>query len=194
MRALRSNHRPVSRRAVTLLELTIVLLALGLVSAIAAPRFSQSMQSMHCRAIAVQIAAHLNHARHTAINQGRSATLTFAQVGAGYTSTDVDFPGRAGVNLSVNLHEMYDQSVSVQADFDGIVEANSTSITFDLEGVPHVHSTALQSGLITISAPGTANQFISIAPGTGQIDLYSAEENDNTGTVTQTSVTTGAGL
>jgi prepilin-type N-terminal cleavage/methylation domain-containing protein len=193
MRAQRPVHRPGSRRAVTLLELTIVLLVLGLVSAIAAPRFGQSMRGMHSRAIAMQIAAHLSHARRTAINQGRSTTLTFAQTGAGYASTDVEFPGRVGANLQVDLHDTYDQSVGVQADFDGVNNADSLSIMFDLEGVPFVNSTAMQSGLITVSAPGTPTQYIRVAPGTGQIDLYSEDEISQDGTFTEATATTGVG-
>ncbi|MGB7346805.1 MAG: GspH/FimT family pseudopilin [Pirellulaceae bacterium] len=171
MASIRKN-----RIAVTLLELAIVLLVIGLMAAVAAPRFGQAMRGVQSRAVAIQIAAHLNYVRRTAINQGQTTTLTFAATGSGYTSTDVTFPDRVEEKLRVNLREMFDPSVSAIADFDSATQIDASTITFDPEGVPHVGTSAMHGGMITVSSPGAPSQYLVIAAGTGTVTIYSAAE------------------
>ncbi|QDT13599.1 pilus assembly FimT family protein [Planctomycetes bacterium K23_9] len=161
------------RSAVTLLEVSIVLLIVGLTAAVAVPRFNLTMRGIHSRAAAIQIAADIDYVRRTAINRGRSATLTFSPNGQGYASDDVDFPDRVGRKLRVDLAETFDSAVFANAQFDGIVVLDSQSITFDLEGTPHVGSSKLQTGLIVISSAGTATEYIQIDAGTGTVHIYS---------------------
>lgn len=167
-----------NRRAVTLLELSIVLLILGLVAAVAAPRFSQSMRSVQGRAAAIQVAAHLDYARRTAIHQGRSTSLTFATDGSGYSSLDVNFPGRVEEKLHVSLHDMFDRSISASATFDSAVRNNAATIRFDLEGVPHVGSSPLVNGTIEVFSPGNRSQVIVIASGNGKLTVRNGSVAD----------------
>lgn len=165
--ALQRKHRT----AVTLLELTIVLLVLGLITAVTAPRFGQTMRAMQSRAVAMQIAAHLNYARQTAINQGRAASLTFNPAGDGYSSVNLVLPGHVDKSLQIDLHQAYDQSVSALADFQSANASGTTTILFDLEGVPFVGPAPMLSGTITVAAPGTPTQYITVSPGTGIVKI-----------------------
>lgn len=156
------------RSAMTLLEVTIVLLVVGLLSAVAAPKFSAAVRGSQVRAAAIQLGGHVSYLRRVAINEGRNSTLAISEANDLYSSADVDFPERIGTKILVRLKEAFDSSLELTADFDG-----AKFMTFDLEGVPHVGITPMISGTIKISSPGVESYHIVIAAGTGYVTVVS---------------------
>ncbi len=68
----------------TLVELVMVIVIIGILAAMAAPRMSLTDSSVHAQA--AQIARDIRHVQMLAMNQGR--TLTFASLGGSYRCTD----------------------------------------------------------------------------------------------------------
>lgn len=159
------------RSAMTLLEVTIVLLVVGLLSAVAAPKFAATVRGSQVRAAAIQLGGHVTYLRRVAISEGRNSTLTISEANDLYSSADVDFPERIGAKILVRLKETFDSSLELTADFDG-----AKFMTFDLEGVPHVGITPMVSGMIKISSPGVESYYIVIAPGTGYVSVVSGSQ------------------
>ena len=89
------------RPAFSLTELTIVVLILGILAAVAAPRFSDSVRGSRLRAAANQIAGHVEYIRRVAINEARSASIAVNETDDRYWSTNVDFPDRLGHSIHV---------------------------------------------------------------------------------------------
>lgn len=155
----------------TLLEVTIVMLIIGIMAAIAAPRFSNATRSAQVRSAAIQTASHVEFVRQSAINGNRSTSLTYNESNVSYQSGEVDFADRIGQLISVDLREVFDASIQLKASFD-----NTNTISFDVEGVPTVGTTAMQNGFIEISASGVQSYYIVIAAGTGYVSVLSASE------------------
>jgi prepilin-type N-terminal cleavage/methylation domain-containing protein len=149
------------RRGISLIELTIVILIVGILAAVAAPRMADSVRAIKLQAAARQLAAHIDYIRNVAINEGRSTTLICDQGLHRYASDNVDFPERIGQLLLVSLPQDYDPSFTLAADFD-----SQASLTFDFEGVPYVGDSPLSQGRIEL-ASGNDKYAVVIASGTG---------------------------
>ncbi len=149
------------RRGISLFEITIVMLVLGILAAVAAPRFSDTFQSSKLVAAANQIAGHVDYARRIAINEGRTTSFHCDSSADRYYSSEVTFPHLPGQLLDVDIRAVHDPNFDLMGDFDG-----QTSLWFDFEGVPHVGAMPLQQGTITVSANGRT-LHIQIAAGTG---------------------------
>ena len=145
----------------SLIELTIVILILGILSAVAAPRLGDSVRGSRLRAAANQIASHVDYIRRAAINEGRSTELIVDSTMDHYRSTNVDFPEKLGSLINVSVKPTFDSEFELSADFD-----SSSSLTFDFEGIPRVAGTAMQSGMISIGYGDHAYDIV-IAPAIG---------------------------
>ena len=146
-----------------MIELVLVLLVIGLLAAVATPRFAESLRVARLEAAVQQLAAHLRYVRSVALNEGRTATLAFDNEKETYGSASVDFPERIGERILVVVPDQYDPTIDLNAFFDGLSE-----IAFDFEGVPHVGGSPLIEGHITLTSFN--DQFrIVIENGTGMI-------------------------
>ncbi|MGI9470463.1 MAG: GspH/FimT family pseudopilin [Rubripirellula sp.] len=159
------------RRAMSLIEVTIVVMLMGLLAAIAAPRFSLTLRAMQLDAATQQLVAHLRYVRQVAINEGRTTSISFDNLNDTY-SCDVDSPAIPGEPLSVDVASDYSESLSLNANFD-----SSTTLSFDFEGVPHVGSDLMLDGEIVLSTNGNTFTIV-IAPGTGRIDAMRLANGD----------------
>ncbi len=154
-----------SRAAMSLIEVTLVILVIGILAAVAAPRFAESYRSMHLQAAAKQLAAHIDYIRNVAINEGRTTLLVCDNNLHAYGSDSVDFPERIGESIQVSIPGTYDPTFTLAADFD-----SQNTVGFDFEGVPHVGAVPLVDGSIVLSADH--HQFVvTIAAGTGKTSV-----------------------
>lgn len=151
-----------SRRcAMSLIEVTLVIFLIGLLVAVAAPRFADSVRVMRLEAAARQLANHIDYIRRVGINEGRTTELVCSNTLHTYGSPGVDSPTMIGEPLSISLHNDFDPTFTLIADFD-----TATTLSFDFEGVPHVGSTPMNQGTIEIRS-GSDSFLLNIAPGTG---------------------------
>jgi prepilin-type N-terminal cleavage/methylation domain-containing protein len=153
------------RRAVTLLELTIVILVVGILAAVGVPRFNDSVRGAMLQSAALQMAAHIELIRNTAINEGRMTTLVCDHSVHSYSSPDVDFAERLGTQIFVSLPQTYDAGFTLAANFD-----SQQQLTFDFEGVPYVGDSPLVEGQIVLRSGG-GEYWIRIATGTGRTSV-----------------------
>lgn len=153
------------RRALTLLELAIVILILGILAAMGVPRFNESVRGAMLQSAALQMAAQIDLIRNTAINEGRTTTLLCDHSTHSYSSPDVDFAERLGTRIFVSLPQTYDPGFTLAANFD-----SQQQLTFDYEGIPHVGNAPLETGQVILSS-GRDEYWIQIATGTGRTSV-----------------------
>ena len=145
------------QHGVTLLELVMVMVIIGVLAAIAAPRLSLTDSSVHVQA--AQIARDIRHVQMLAMNQGR--TLTFQSLGSGYRCVD-------GTNAVIT-----DPSSQQAFNFNlrnGVALAGG-DLSFDSLGRP-VSAGAPVGAAIGYSLSGsTQSSLISVAPITGFVTV-----------------------
>ncbi|MCA9075622.1 MAG: GspH/FimT family pseudopilin [Planctomycetaceae bacterium] len=166
------NRTPVDahqreRRAVSLVDLVITVLVMGILSAVAAPKFAGALSGYQVETAAQQIAADLNYARKHAIQRSADFTVTFTVSPAQY-----ELEGISSLNsdsqsfLIVLTDEGYDvtfTSVDIDGEFD---------VTFNEYGMPFTGSpqTAVVSGQIVVRS-GSDIRTVSIDPDTGRAEV-----------------------
>ena len=147
------------RRAFTLVELVIVVLILGIVSAAAAPKFARSLRHSRLDAACLRVKADLNLARQTAISRSNSQSVQFTAGSATYTLPGVTHPDHPSLSYSVNLSgEPYGATVSA-ADFGG-----SSTVQFNRFGQPNA------GGTITV-AVGASTKTVALEATNGVVSI-----------------------
>lgn len=149
------------RYAMSLIEVTLVIFLVGILAAVAAPRFADSVRLMRLESAARQLAAHIDYIRSVAINEGRTTELVCSNTLHTYSSPSVDSPTLTGELLNVSVQQDFDSTFTLTADFD-----TTTTLSFDFEGVPHVGATTMTQGTIEIRS-GNDRFAVNIAAGTG---------------------------
>jgi type II secretory pathway pseudopilin PulG len=163
------------RPAMSLFELTIVILVMGLLAAVTAPRLADSLRSAKLESAARKLVSHVDYIRAVAVNEGRTTTLVCNNTDQSYACENVDFPDRFGVPINVSLGEEYDPTMMLDADFD-----SGTSLSFDLEGTPRVGASPLRDGRIVIRS-GNESYTVVVAAGSGETSLHRNTEQDPVG-------------
>lgn len=152
----RRHTRTPRRRAVSLVEVVLILAILAVLGAIAAPRFANSLALYRAQAAGRRIAADVNLAQWQAKASGGGQTVVFSTAANGYTLPGVaGLPGTAatyGVTLSADPY----QATLVSATFG----AGST-LTFDRFGQP-------SAGGTVVVTSGTAQSTVTVDPNTGK--------------------------
>ncbi|QEF96321.1 hypothetical protein Mal15_03480 [Stieleria maiorica] len=157
------------RRGLTFFELTVVMMIMAVLAAVAVSHFARSLQARNARHAAIQLADYVDYIRNTAINEGRSTSLSIDPAGDRFWSTDVDFPDQVGVPISVLVKDRFDDRLEITASFD-----SATTLTFNLEGTPTVGGTPLVNGVISIDTREVAYE-IRIGAGPGRASIVEVE-------------------
>ena len=152
--SLPPQRRSSKRSAVTMTDLVITLLIIGILAAAAAPHFVIAYDKLQAEATARRIAADLNYARRTAVQTSRPTTVTFRSSKDGYDMTGVPDPTNALQDYSVELPQL-DENPGLTVSFDG-----SLKLSFNSYGRPLVGGSALVSGQVMVSCGGQSRTVV----------------------------------
>jgi prepilin-type N-terminal cleavage/methylation domain-containing protein len=139
----------------TLVEITIVVLLVGILAASAIPRYAASLESWRSKEAASLVAADLRLAANEAQRTSTTQRVAFDVVGNRYTLSDSE---RFDFN-----DQTYERNVA-DSDYDGqLTSANfdgGATVTFDIYGRPdHAGTVVVRSGgvsrTVTLHADGT---------------------------------------
>ena len=151
--------RSSSLRGFSLAEVACVLVIIGILSAIAVPRFSNSIALQHVDAAARRVRADLSLARRHAKIATTSQTVSFDSAMNSYRLVGMADPDHPAAEYKVELSEEPYNATIVSANFDGDEE-----IIFDGWGVP-------DSGGSVIVQVGSHQKTIDVDPDTGQASV-----------------------
>lgn len=132
------------RRGVTLIDLAITVLVVGILAAAAVPRFAGALHVYRVDAAAKRVAADLNFARDQAIARSVDQTVTFASNGKSYVLDGVADPDHPSRTYEVSL---IDEPYVLKAN---VSLGTSSSVTFDIYGRPN------HGGSVTVSSGGVS--------------------------------------
>lgn len=128
-RALRL-HAPAGR-AFTLLEVVLVIAIMAIFSAIAVPRYANSVSLSRVETAARRVAADLDFARAQAMTASKPQPVVFSVATNTYQLTGQVDPVRRAMAYLTDLSVEPYKSTLVSATFGG-----SATVTFDLYGMP----------------------------------------------------------
>jgi prepilin-type N-terminal cleavage/methylation domain-containing protein len=138
-----SEHDAKLLRGFTLVELVIVVLIIGILTGVAAPKFVGSLKRARADAAALRVKADLNLARQTAMSRSATQSVQFTANSAVYTLPGIADPDHPATTYSVNLADASYGAVVTAASFGA-----GTILQFDRYGQP------VNAGSVTISAGG----------------------------------------
>ena len=113
-------------RGFTLVELVLVIIIMGVVAAIAMPRFAQATARQQLSAAADRLVSDFEKAQHTARASSNQVAISFDVAGNSYTVTPA-----SGSAYVVQLDESPYQVTIAKASFDG-----ATTMSFNGYGIP----------------------------------------------------------
>lgn len=111
--------RQAHRAAFTIVELAVVLIIMGITSAIAAPRYADFIAQNRLDAASRRISADLNYASREARHRSTSQQVTFNVVGNAYALDGLTSLTRRSQAYIVELDEEPYGAAVVSADFGG---------------------------------------------------------------------------
>lgn len=151
------------RSAFSLVDLTLTALILGIVAAVATPRFASAVQYYQVDAAARRIEADINYVQSSARLTNRVCSLTFATSQPSYTTNGVAHLDNSGRDYSVDLAAI-GYPVTLQVNLNG-----GRSVTYTPQGNPRAGSplTTLSTASVTVTS-GSQTRTVTIDPVTGR--------------------------
>lgn len=145
------------RRALTMLELAIVIVIIAIVSTMAVPRFAEAINHQRVDAAARRITADLNLARRRARVSGQRITIKFDVASEAYVFEGMDDPDRPGQTYVVDL-----TLPPYEADLRAVSFWGDAAVTFEQTGQ------AYRGGKIVV-ASGDEAATIAVSTSTGEV-------------------------
>ena len=123
--------RSSARRGVTSIELVITVMIIGIIAAVATPRFTQFYRTERLNAAGRRVAADLNLARSWAATTSSPQTVTFSLANHGYiVSGGLEDPQRPGkiFETRLNTEPYWSRIFSVNFDSLNVVSFNGAGL------------------------------------------------------------------
>ena len=152
------------RHGVTLVDMIITVLILGILSAVAAPRFADVTAQLRSEAVARRIAADLNYVRRIAMQKSSETSVTFTLSPPGYATTGVMHPDRPAEAYQAAL-----ANIDVNAALASVNLNAGATVYYNAYGRPLTgpSRTPLTTGSIIVSF-GNRQFTVTINPSTGE--------------------------
>jgi type IV fimbrial biogenesis protein FimT len=146
-------------RAFTIVEIAIVVLVLGILAAVAAPKYQAALTIQRADAAARRLAADLRLARNYALKVSQTQTVTFDLTAESYAMSSMPALDRPATVCTVALAGSSNYGTEIlTADFGG-----AASVQFDIYGKPN------NAGSVTLRTSG--RQSVIQVDGAGMISI-----------------------
>jgi type IV fimbrial biogenesis protein FimT len=164
-RAIRQVNRG-SRGGVSLLELTVTVLILGIVAAIASPTYSSSLQKYRTEVTSQRIVQDIEQTRRVARQTNSSRTITFSTTSQSYTIAGLDSLDRVGQFYEIPLSgaPYHSRLLFLATSAQPSVSRSSVAIVFDRFGMPN-------QGVRLRVGSGAVEKQINVAPLSGRVSV-----------------------
>src|SRR6056297_880136 len=160
-----SRQRRPRRRGFSLLELTVVLLLLGIVAAVAQPKFSETLSRYRVEAAAARLQSDLIYAQTLARVRSRATTIRFfvaaERLTSAYRLEGVPDPAVAANRFSPQTPSTWYRVALHEEPYRVALRAAPATLTFDLHGRPDT-AAAMTLGL------GTRTRRVRVIAGSGE--------------------------
>ncbi len=124
----------------TMIEVVIVMLIMGILTAVAAPRYFDSLSKFRVEAASQRMVADMKLARREAQRTSSSKTIVFDLASNSYSVTGIDDFNRPGTAYRFNFGQSDYQVALESASFAG-----ATTLTYDMYGRPSAAGVVVMS-------------------------------------------------
>ena len=154
------------KSGITLVEITLSVMILGILAAAAAPSYSKSLLKYRVEVASQRIAQDIAQAQRVARQNNLSQTITFTLSNHSYAISGISSMDRASAPYKVSINEApYKVEItSLVSEAQPTTQLSSIAIAFDRFGMPD------QGISVSISA-GTFQRRVDVAPTSGRVSI-----------------------